>query len=115
MIHDAMQAMAARLRAAGVPAAIDERDLNPPAVLVQPPVLDYTYLDPTGAKATWSLLVAATNAGTGTALAVLSDLVEQTRAALDWEPTTAAPAYVTTSEGPPVPAYRLTFTTDIGG
>jgi hypothetical protein len=111
MIIEATRAMVARLTAAGVPAALDERDLTPPGVLVQPPELTYRFGG--CAEATWTLLAAVPNSGTGPALVALSDLVERARAALGGEITGAVPATVTTSDGPPAPAYRLTLSTDI--
>jgi hypothetical protein len=112
MIHAAMVALVDRLTAAGIPAALDERDLNPPGVLVLPPAVDYRFSGPC-AGATWTLLAAVPDAGTGPALPGLSDLVERVRAALNYEVTNAVPATVTLSDGPPAPAYRLTYTSDI--
>jgi hypothetical protein len=113
MIHAAMVAMVGRLTAAGVPAALDERDLNPPGVLVRPPEISYRFSGGC-AEATWTLLAAVPNSGTGPALVALSDLVDRARAALGGEITAAAPAQVTgTDHGAPLPAYRLTLSTDI--
>lgn len=114
MIAQAMQEMVDRLAAGGVRAGLHAADLAPPAVLVLPPTVRYTYLGGTTAAADWSLLAAVPDAGV-TSLQGLSDLVEATRAALDWEVTVATAAAVTLAEGAPVPAYRLDFTTDIGG
>jgi hypothetical protein len=112
MIHAAMVAMVGRLIVAGVPAALDERDLNPPGVLVRPPEISYRFGG--CAEATWTLLAAVPDTGTGPALVALSDLVDRARAALGGEITVAVPAQVTgTDHGAPLPAYRLTLSTDI--
>lgn len=112
MILEAMRAMVDRLEAGGVRAGLTAADLAPPAVLVLPPTLTYQF-GGTTAEAAWTLLAAVPDTGT-LALTELSDLVALTRAALDCEVVTAAPATVTMTEGPPVPAYRLELTTDIG-
>lgn len=112
MILAAMRAMVDRLEAGGVRAGLDAADLAPPAVLVHPPALAYQF-GGTTAEATWTLVAAVPDTGT-LALVELSDLVELTRAALGCEVTAAVPATATMTEGPPVPAYRLTLTTDIG-
>jgi hypothetical protein len=113
MIHEAMVALVARLTAAGVPACLDKRDLNPPGVMVLPPVVHWTRLSGDCAEADWSLLVAVPDAGGGPALPGLSALVEQVRAALGGEVVTGAPTDIILSDGPPVPGYLLTFDTDI--
>lgn len=113
MIAAAMQALVDRLQAAGVRACLDKADLAPPAVLVMPPSLTYTFAGT--ADATWTLVAAVPDTGTGSAIVTLSDYVDQVRAALDDELITAIPAVVTMTEGPPVPAYRLEYTSEIGG
>ena len=113
MIFKAMQDLVNTLRAGGVRAALDRRDLNPPGVLVMPPTVEYQ-VDPTWAEAEWTLLCAVPDSGTGTAAQSLSDLVEQVREALGWTAVSGRAAQVTTTDGPPSPAYALTFTTQIG-
>lgn len=113
MIARAVSEMVARLTAGGVRAGSHAADLAPPAVLVQPPTLTYGF-GGDHAEARWELLAAVPDAGPQ-ALQGLSDLVEQTRAALGYEVVTATASAVTLSEGAPVPAYRLELTTDIGG
>lgn len=114
MIIEAMRAMVDRLTAAGVRACLDKRDLNPPGVMVLPPHVTYDRVAGDCGTAVWQLLVAVPDTGSGPALPVLSELVEQTRAALGYEVTAAIPTTVTTSDGPPGPAYQLTLSTDIG-
>jgi hypothetical protein len=112
MIVEAIEALRARLTAAGLRAVVDERNLNPPAVWIRPPTLTYTFGG--GADVAWQLIAVVPDTGASTALAALDELVEQIRAALDGEITTAAATAVAGSDsGSPLPAYRLTYTSDV--
>lgn len=112
MITQAMQAMVDRLAAGGVRACTDERDLNPPAVLIRPPALNYQFGGCVAGD--WELFAAVPDAGTGPSLAALDELIAATQAALAGAVVRAAPAALRSNDsGAPLPAYRLTFTSDL--
>jgi len=112
MITQAMQALVDRLAAGGVRACTDERDLNPPAVLIRPPALSWQFGGCVSGD--WTLLAAVPDTGTGPSLAALDELITATQAALGGEIVAGAPAALRTSDsGSPLPAYRLTFTADL--
>src|SRR6478609_8238121 len=75
-LQGAAQAVVDRLMAAGVQATVDERDLNPPAVLVTVPLLSYRF-----GKESWTaqftLAAVVPNSGRATALGGLSVLLDQ--------------------------------------
>ena len=89
--------------------ALDTRDLNPPGVLILPPVATFRFADGTWA-ADWTVIAVVPNAGTKEAVTALSSLVAGVRAALDGQPLTATP-HTLTADGitDPLPAYQLTW------
>jgi hypothetical protein len=64
----------ARLRAAGLAAAVDPRDLDPPAVWVQLADVDLSRFKAGQYLATWNLTLIAPDSGTSQALATLGRL-----------------------------------------
>ena len=67
----------AKLAAAGVPAALDPRDLDPPAVWVAVDTADTRRFGAGQWKSTWRLTVVAGDTGTGQALRTLGDLSDR--------------------------------------
>lgn len=111
MIQQAMTDLQDQLTAAGVSACIDPRDLNPPAVWIRPPGIRYTFGG--GAELSWDLVAAVPDSGTSSAVAALDSLLQAAQSALGGAVTAAARTEVPAAEGsPPLPAYRLIFTTD---
>lgn len=109
MFAEQMRQVVDQLTAGGVRAGTAAADLNPPAVLVVPPVV--TPVGPGGhVEYRWQVLAAVPDSGPAH-LDVLDDLVTRACAALGWV-TEMVPTTVTMSDGPPVPGYRLAFTTD---
>lgn len=112
-IHAASTALVATLTGAGIRATIDPRDVNPPCVLVAPPVLAYRF----GKRcwdASWSLLLIAGDHGKPGSLRALGDLLDAVQAATGGAIVTATPANAGTLDGtPPAPAYECIFTTRI--
>ena len=93
-----------KLTAAGIAACADMRDLNPPAVLVSAPVIDWDRL--TGYTATWQLYAVVPNAGRLAALDTLGTLIEQVRAV--WPVEHGDPVDLPSLDtADPLPAYRL--------
>ena len=98
------------LRAAGIGAAADLRDLNPPAVLVPPPSIEWRF--GRGAALEWRIVAAAPNTGTGPATVVLSRLVDAVQTALRGRVTGGRPVDLTSPDGgAPLPGYELTMST----
>lgn len=102
-----------RLRAAGVRATADERDLNPPAVWVGPPLLAYRF-----GKDSWDaeyhLFAAVPNSGRDTSNRNLGALITAVQNALGGAVATGRPMDLTVPDGAaPLPAYDLTFTARI--
>jgi hypothetical protein len=97
------------LTAAGISATTDPRDLNPPAVLVPPPSIDWRF--GRGADATFEIVCAVVDTGAAGALPAVSALVDDVQTALRGAVTGGRPAALDTgSGGPPLPAYTLTLT-----
>lgn len=103
--------LAEMLRAGGVRASVDPRNVNPPCCLIGAPVLTYR-MGKGCADATWSVLAIVPD--NGAPLPALTALVNAAQDALHGAAVTATPASVATGDGAaPLPAYALTFTTRI--
>lgn len=101
------------LRAAGIRATVDERELNPPAVFVGPPNLTYRF-GKGGWDASWTLAAVVTDAGRRPALAALGDLVTAVQAALAGRVVAGRPVDLFVPGGAaPMPAYELTYSARI--
>lgn len=101
------------LTAGGVRAAADLRDLNPPGVLVRPPEVRWRFGKDRGG-ADWVLWAIVPDAGTSAALAGLGELLEKTQAALGGLVVAGRPIDVQAVDGAgTLPAYELTFSTDL--
>jgi hypothetical protein len=101
-----------RLAFGGVAACSDVRDLNPPGVLVYPPVIAWRF--GRGAEATWRLVLAVGNVGAGPALEALSALIDEVQEALSGAVTAGRPVDLASLDGgAPLPAYEVVFTTRI--
>lgn len=102
-----------RLTDAGIRAVADERDVNPPCVLVRAPRMAFRF----GARcydAEWTLWVIVPDSGRTVALDNLGPLIDATAAALGGPIIAATPVSVPGVDGsPPLPAYELTFTTTL--
>lgn len=106
-------ALVDRLETAGVRAASDLRDLNPPAVYVPAPRIAYRFGKGT-ATLEWSLVLAVPNTGRDVALSNLSELLDAANQALAGIFVDARPVDLTALDGgAPLPAYEATFTTPI--
>jgi hypothetical protein len=113
-LQGAAQAVVEQLLAAGVQATVDERDLNPPAVLVAVPLLSDRF-----GKGYWdaqfTLAAVVANSGRATALANLSTLLDQVAAAMGRAPVTArAIDLLVPDQGAPLPGYEMIYTQRIG-
>lgn len=114
-LQEAAQSIVATLAAAGIQATLDERDLNPPAVLVAIPLLSYRF-----GKGFWdaqvTLAVVVPNSGRASALGNLSVLLAQVHAAMGGAPVTArAIDLLVPDQGAPLPGYEMTFTQRVEG
>lgn len=108
-IAGAVQSVVDRLTAAGIRAVLDERDINPPAVYVAPPAVEWRFHkgDFTATFTAWCVTGAA---GRRTDLANVAELVQLAGAALDWAQIRADPADLLVPDmAVPLPAYRLTW------
>lgn len=102
-----------RLKAAGIRATADPRDLNPPAVYVAPPELSFRFAKLTY-DASWTLAAVVPNVGRKQALDLLGPLIESVLAV--FPAITGGRAVDLTGGldgGGPQPAYELTMTTRI--
>lgn len=106
----AMQAEVDLLTAAGVRATLDERDVNPPCVLVRPPILTYRF--GRGADAEWTYWLIVPDAGKSNAIAALGELIEAAQAALGFMAVTLTPDDAILSDGT-YPMYSMTRSTRI--
>jgi hypothetical protein len=100
-----------RLKAAGIRATADLRDVNPPCVYVPPPAIAFRF-GKGGADLTWTVAAIVPNTGRDVALRNLTPLIAAVTAALAATPVTGGrPIDVTGLDGAaPSPAYELTFT-----
>jgi hypothetical protein len=98
----------ARLKSAGIRATIDERDINPPAVWVKPPVLTFRFGK--GWAAGWTLQAVVPDTGRNNSLAALSTLIVAVQNAMGWAMVTATPiALLIPGGAAPLPGYEMTF------
>lgn len=92
------------LTMAGISAVVDQRDLNPPGVLVSAPTITFNRLR--GWTATLDLYAVVPSAGRAQSLAALGPLVDQVTAI--WPATYGYPVDLPNLDGgDPLPAYRL--------
>lgn len=109
----AVAAIVDRLKAAGVRACTDERDLNPPAVWVGPPILAFRF-GKGFYDAEYHLFAAVPNTGRDTANKNLGALITAVQDALAGAVVTGRPIDLTVPDAAvPLPAYDLTFTARI--
>lgn len=110
----AMEDIAGRIRAQGVRCVIDERDVNPPAVLLRAPELAWRFGGARRLDATWTAVVVVENTGRGPALNKLGEVIEAAAAGIRSPILTARPVDVTLPDSAaPVPGYELSFTTKL--
>lgn len=106
-----VSAVVDKLTAAGLTACADQRDLNPPAVYVTPPVVTWDKL--AGYTATLDLYAVVPASGRLDALTALGPLLDAVRAV--WPASEAFPVDLQPLEGTdPMPAYRLPLTVHVG-
>jgi hypothetical protein len=112
-IAAAVQAVIDQLTAAQIRAVADDRDLNPPAVVVRAPAVEWRFRNGDW-SATWTAHAVAEDKGITEALKTLGPLVEQVRVALGGVVTDARPVDVQSPDGGgTLPAYELTWTARI--
>jgi len=107
-IAAAAQSIVTQLKAAGIRATIDERDINPPAVWVKPPIAAFRFGK--GWDATWTLQAVVPDTGRNNSLAALGAMIDAVQAAMNWHAITANPVALLIPGGAaPLPAYEMTF------
>ena len=106
----AMQGYVAQLEGAGVRATIEPRDINPPAVLIRPPVLHYRF-GRGCVGADWQARLYLPDPGTGASLKIGLPLLDTITEALQGAPTEASPADFMLPDGATVPGYQLSWST----
>jgi hypothetical protein len=105
-----LQAYQEQLTAAGIRAAVDGRDVNPPAVLLRPPTIHYRF--GRGAYACdWEARLFLPDTGTEQALKAALPLLDKVQTALDGVITTAVPADYALADGGTAVGYTLTWST----
>lgn len=110
-IDQAADLVVARCRAAGLRAALDPRDLNPPCVWVQLAGFDLAPgFGPCGWVGEWVLWAVAPDAGTAAAYRTLGDLVDKIHTAFPTVTAGLTQALTLPAGGDPLPAIRLTLT-----
>lgn len=108
-VLQAIQELTARLEGAGIRAAYDVRNLNPPCALISAPTVDYGYAAGSWA-ADWVVFLVVPNVGTDESLEALADLLDRARVALVGRIDDAIPQTLTVDgSGDPLPAYQLTW------
>jgi hypothetical protein len=93
------------LRAAGLQAAAGEPDLQPPGILVAPPVVHFRFGKCQSAE--FTLVVIAGRSGRADALPVLAELIDAAGAALGWPFVEGRPTDWQSTAGALLPAYQL--------
>ena len=108
---EAMESIAVQLSSGGVRPAKDERDVNPPCVLIRPPLVNYQF----GGchEGVWELVAIVPDTGTWPSVVALDELLAATQAAMAGEIKVASPSSFPSETGAPLPAYRLTMTSDL--
>jgi hypothetical protein len=101
------------LTAAGVRATDDPRNINTPAVLVNPPEIAYRF-GRAGFTATWELWCLVADTGRHSALVAVSQLITDTQNALGWAAVSARPDNFLMPDGSSPAGYILTFTETFG-
>jgi hypothetical protein len=99
-----------RLRAAGIRATADVRDVNPPCVYVPPPQIAWAFGK---VEMGWTVAAVVPATGRDIALKNLGPLIADVSTALSATPVTGGrPIDLGGTDGAaPMPAYELTFTT----
>jgi hypothetical protein len=99
------------LNAAGIPACIDYRDINPPAVQLRAPVMHFRFGRGCIA-ADWTARLILLNSGQEEAIKQAFDLIPKIQDALGGAIVDARPQdYDLPDGGGPAPGYELTWTT----
>lgn len=112
-ITEAMTALVDALTGAGIRAVVDERDINPPCAMVNPPAVDYRFGKGSW-SATWRVWAIVPDSGRNVALANLDALMTDIQAALGGRVAGATPISVAGVDGAgPLPGYEMTFTTTL--
>ena len=102
-----------QLQLAGIRATDDPRDINPPAVLLRAPVLQYRFGRGCVA-ADWTARLVLVNSGTRQALQEALPLLQRIQDALQGAVVTATPAdFELPDGGGPTPGYQLTWSTHL--
>lgn len=103
----AAQVIVERLKAAGIRATLDERDINPPCVYVRPPGLTFRFGK--GWDAQWAVVCVVPDNGAAYALAALGSLVADV--SMELGTVAARPVSLQVPGGAaPFPGYEMTFT-----
>ncbi len=98
---------------AGIRAVVDERDINPPCALVNPPAVTYRF-GKGGWSATWRVWAIVPDSGRNVAMTNLDALMGDIQSALGGMVTTATPINVAGVDGAgPLPAYEMVLTTTL--
>lgn len=109
----AVQDVVDRLKAGGIRATADGRDLNPPAVKVQPPVMTFRFGKGCW-DAEWTAQLVVPDSGHAASLRALGPLITAVQDALGGAVVTARPQSVDLSDGAgSAPGYALTWTARI--
>jgi hypothetical protein len=108
-LAEAVNGIVERLQSAGIGAADDARNINPPAVLVRAPSIAYRF-GKGGYTASWELWAIVPDVGQHDALAAVSELIDQVQAALSWHLVDGRPDNVALPDSSMLPCYILTFT-----
>jgi hypothetical protein len=104
----AAQAIVDRIKAAGMSAAVDPRDLDPPAVWVQLAGLDLTRFGAGWWASSWTLTAVAGDAGTSDALKSLGQLSDTLVATFDTLRGGTAVGVVLPAGPDPLPGMQYT-------
>ena len=107
-IDQVADAIVAKLKAAGLPASVDPRDVNPPAVWVQLDRVAFDRFD-IAWSGDWILWLIAPDAGTAPALRTLGALADQVWAVYPTITAGAAQAITLPAGGDPLPALRFSL------
>jgi len=108
-----MRELCERISAQGVPAVLDERDINPPCLMLRPPELAWRF---GGGRydATWTAVVLVPSAGRTAALGQLGQLVEAAAKGIRAAVLTARPSdYQPPDNSAPLPGMELSWTSKI--
>lgn len=103
------QAYVAQLVAAGIRATLNPADINPPAVLIRPPVMHFRF-GRGCVRSDWEARLYVIDSGVEQAMKTAIPMITEIQDALGFAVVTATPADFALADGGTVPGYLFQWT-----